>query len=152
VHVNTLVWVCVCSSHKFKGKGLHQVGCTCCRCVQPRVSAKHTPIDTCCVCADCCLSVVTVASLGLWMITGTLGDTRAQHQWVVLPLAVQLFVSNSKYSESAIRAGLSDSTTNTKHRRATPTELAWLGPLNPKPSSLPPMRCWGCVGLGLAHS
>jgi hypothetical protein len=39
---------------------------------------------------------------------------------------VQLFVSNSKYSESAIRAALSDSTPNTKHRRATPTELAWL--------------------------
>jgi hypothetical protein len=60
------------------------------------------------------------------MITGSLGNTRAQHQWVVLPHAVQLFVSNSKYSESAIRAALSDSTPNTKHRRATPTELAWL--------------------------
>lgn len=42
------------------------------------------------------------------------------------PHAVQLFVSNSKYSESAIRVGLSDSTTSNKHSRATPTELAWL--------------------------
>jgi hypothetical protein len=62
----------------------------------------------------------------MWIITGTLGTTRAQQQWVVLPHAVQLFVSNSKYSESAIRAGLTDTTTSSQHRRATPSELAWL--------------------------
>lgn len=126
VHVNTLVWVWACNSHNFKGKGLQQVGYTCCTCVKPRVSATHTLTDTCCVCAVCCLPVVTVAGLALWIITVTLGTTRAQQQCVVLPHAVQLFVSNSQYSESAIRVGLADTTTSTQHRRATPSELAWL--------------------------
>jgi hypothetical protein len=83
------------------------------------------------------LSVVTVAGLTLWIITGPTSSNRGQHKWVVLPHAVQLLVSNSQYSEAAIKKGLAEMQSPSNYRRATSSELAWLkqhGAVGPRTS------------------
>lgn len=74
----------------------------------------------------CCLLVITVAGLTLWIIIGPVSSNRGHHKWVVLPHAVQLLVNNSQYSEASIKKGLAEGHSITNYRRATSDELAWL--------------------------
>ena len=107
--------------------------------------------------ALCYLPVVTVAGLAQWIIRGSLSNTRTQQQWVVLPHAVQLFVKNSKYSESTIRVALSGSTTSTtsnQYRRATPSELAWLkqqGAVDRRSTLVALVSLSKCLEVGKGH-
>jgi hypothetical protein len=101
--------------------------------------------------------VVTVAGLAQWIIRGSLSNTRTQQQWVVLPHAVQLFVKNSKYSESTIRVALSGSTSSTtsnQYRRATPSELAWLkqqGAVDRRSTLVALVSLSKCLEVGKGH-
>lgn len=62
----------------------------------------------------------------MWILSAAASRGRGQTKWVVLPHVVQLFKQHTSYSEAAIRQKLSDRTTQSQYRKATPGELSYL--------------------------
>lgn len=62
----------------------------------------------------------------MWMVSAVATRGRGQTKWVVLPHVVELFRQHTNYSEATIRQKLSDNTTQSQYRKATPGELSYL--------------------------